>query len=114
MISEFTYENAKEDVEVRQLDLLRVKGKAIPIKVFELLARKGQVPAEKQRALADYAEGLSFYYDRKFDKAAVQFKKVLETLPTDGPSQLYLQRAEGYHSAPPPKDWDGVFVMTTK
>ncbi len=114
MISEFTYEKAKDDVEVRQLDLLRVKGKAIPIKVFELVARKGQLTEEQKKAFALYRDGLAFYMDRQFKKAVETFKKVLAIIPHDGPSEVYIQRAEGYMAAPPPKDWDGVYVMTTK
>ncbi|RME92714.1 MAG: HAMP domain-containing protein [Candidatus Hydrogenedentota bacterium] len=37
IISEFTYEEVKEDVIVRELDLIRVKGKKLPVKIFELL-----------------------------------------------------------------------------
>jgi adenylate cyclase len=114
MISEFTYEKAQNDVEVRVLDLLRVKGKAIPIKVFELAARKGELSPEQKQGFALYQEGLDFYLARQFKKAQEKLRKVLEVLPDDGPSQVYIQRADGYLAAPPPKDWDGVFVMTTK
>ncbi|MBI4396471.1 MAG: adenylate/guanylate cyclase domain-containing protein, partial [Elusimicrobia bacterium] len=114
MISEFTCEEAKDDIEVRVLDLLRVKGKTIPIKVFELLARKGQLTPDRQKAFALYQDGLNFYYDRKFEKALEKFKKVGEVLPEDGPSLLYMERCRDYAAAPPPKDWDGVYVMTTK
>jgi adenylate cyclase len=59
MISEFTYEKAKDAVEVRPLDLLRVKGKKIPINVYELAARKdGLAPAQKT-GFAAYQEGMT-------------------------------------------------------
>jgi adenylate cyclase len=114
MISEFTYEKAKNDVEVRELDLLRVKGKNIPIKVYELLAKKGALTADKAKTFALYRDGLAFYRDKMFDRAIDTFKSVLAALPDDGPSQLYIDRAEKYRAAPPPADWDGVFVMTSK
>ncbi len=114
MISEFTYEKVKNDVEARPLDMLRVKGKAIPIHVYELVARKGELSPDQTKAFALYGEGLSFYRDRKFDKALDNFRKVQQVLPNDGPSDVYIQRSQGYIAAPPPKDWDGVFVMTTK
>jgi adenylate cyclase len=114
MISEFTYEKAKDEIEVRQLDLLRVKGKAIPIKVFELAARKGELSPEQKKAFSLYGDGLAFYLDRKFKKALETLKKVLEFFPEDGPTQVYLERAERYIAVPPPKEWDGVYVMTTK
>ncbi|MFC2088634.1 CHASE2 domain-containing protein, partial [Calditrichota bacterium] len=40
MIGQNTYEMAKEEIIVRQLDLLRVKGKTAPIKVYELVGLK--------------------------------------------------------------------------
>ncbi|MCX7678938.1 MAG: adenylate/guanylate cyclase domain-containing protein [Spirochaetes bacterium] len=37
IISEFTYEHVKERVIARELDLVRVKGKELPVKIYELL-----------------------------------------------------------------------------
>ena len=38
IISEFTYQYVKDDVIVRELDLIRVKGKALPVKIYELMS----------------------------------------------------------------------------
>ena len=35
-------------------------------------------------------------------------------LPEDGPVALYRRRARALLAAPPPEDWDGVFVADTK
>jgi adenylate cyclase len=40
IISEFTYEYVKNHVVARELDLIRVKGKALPVKIYELVAIK--------------------------------------------------------------------------
>ena len=40
IISEFTYEYVKNHVIARELDLIRVKGKAQPVKIYELVALK--------------------------------------------------------------------------
>ncbi len=45
IISEFTYEHVKDDIIARELDLIRVKGKALPVKIFELLDVKEHVSA---------------------------------------------------------------------
>jgi adenylate cyclase len=37
IISEFTYEQVKEQVIARELDLIRVKGKELPVKIYELI-----------------------------------------------------------------------------
>jgi len=46
IISEFTFEMVKNDVIVRELDNIRVKGKTKPVKIYELLAVKGHDPSE--------------------------------------------------------------------
>jgi len=114
MISEFTYEKAKNDVEVRPLDLLRVKGKTVPIQVYELAARKGALDPSRQKAFDLYREGIALYRERKFDRAIGSFRGALALLPDDGPSTLYIERCEAFRASPPPPGWDGVFVMTTK
>ncbi len=40
IISEFTYQYVKDQVIVRELDLIKVKGKEKPVRIFELLAMK--------------------------------------------------------------------------
>ena len=114
MISEFTYEKAKDEVEVRPLDLMKLKGKTVPIQVYELIARKDRLTADQKKAFAAYAEGLTLYRAKKFTQAIESFKNSLAVLPDDGPSRLYIERCENFIAFPPPPTWDGVFVMTTK
>jgi adenylate cyclase len=40
IISEFTYEKVKDKVEVRYLDDVKVKGKDISVKIYELISIK--------------------------------------------------------------------------
>ena len=48
MISEFTYNKVKDKFLVRELDLIQVKGKNVPVKVFEVLARqRWNIPKRK-------------------------------------------------------------------
>lgn len=109
-----TYELAKPDIEAREVDMLRVKGKLMPVVVYELLARKGELSAEKQRVVDLYLEGLAAYKRRNFAAAKERFASALALDPSDGPSRVYLQRAQDYLEAPPPPDWDGVYVLKSK
>lgn len=70
--------------------------------------------AEKIEMLKFYNKGLEYYRNRMFTEAKEQFKKCLELIPEDGPSQIYIERCEVFIKTPPPPDWDGVFVMTNK
>ncbi len=114
MVSETTYAAAKDEIEVRELDLLRVKGKKLPIKVFELVSKKGGLTEEQKKAFAIYDSALELYRKRDFKSALSKFGQVTEILPKDGPSETYSGRCNDYLKTPPPADWDGVFVMTTK
>ncbi|MFH1091587.1 MAG: adenylate/guanylate cyclase domain-containing protein, partial [Pseudomonadota bacterium] len=114
MISESTYQEVEGQVEVRELDLLRVKGKKEPIRVFELVAEKGGTPAKKAEVIARYNQGLSLYRDMDFSAAERSFLQALEIDPEDGPSKTYIERCRAYQQQPPPVDWDRVFTMTSK
>jgi len=50
----------------------------------------------------------------EFEDARKQFALALKINPEDGPSKVYYARCKHYIENPPPEDWDGVFVMSTK
>jgi len=113
IISEYTYEKVKEEVLVRELDAVRVKGKKLPVKIFELLGEKKDAPLHEDY-VKTFEEGLSLYRARKFDEAMALFNRTLEIHSGDPPSLIYLKRCEELKDNPPPEDWDGVFTMTRK
>jgi len=69
---------------------------------------------QKEELLKYYNLGLAAYKQRKWDEAIGAFEAALKVAPDDGPSELYLDRAKNYKQTPPPENWDGVFIMTTK
>ncbi|MCC6139704.1 MAG: adenylate/guanylate cyclase domain-containing protein [Nitrospira sp.] len=109
-----TYELAAGDIDAREVDRLRVKGKQEPVVVFELLARKGDLPDERHPVIEAYRAGLVAYKQRDFAAAATQFEAALARDPQDGPSRVYLARAKEYLMVPPPAEWDGVYDLTSK
>ncbi len=109
-----TYELAAQDIEAREVDCLRVKGKNEPVVVFELLARKGGLSAEQQDVMKAYVGGLEAYRRRDFTSAEAQFQAALALDPRDGPSRVYLERAKEYLVAAPPENWDGVYELKSK
>ena len=114
MASEATYEGARQAVEGRELGRILVLGKAIPIRVYELLAKKGELPAPWPQALPLYEAGLARLYGREFDQAAAAFEGVLKLVPHDGPASYHLKAARAFAAAPPAPDWDGVIRLTAK
>lgn len=114
LIGENTYALAKEDIEAREIDWIRVKGKKQPVRVYEVLAKKGGLSRDKARVLETYGEGLRAYRSRDWERALRRFQEALGTDPQDGPSRVYLARCEEFRRSPPPADWDGVYEMKTK
>ena len=114
MISGSTYELAKDDIDSRQLDIIRVVGKNEPVAVHELLARKNETSSEMSGVVEQYMKGLKLYQDRNFSDAIAEFEKVLTIDSEDGPSQTYIKRCGMFLESPPEKDWDGVFTFTEK
>ena len=109
-----TAELAKDDVEAREVDLLRVKGKTKPVVVYELLARKGALSPQRMKLMTLYYEGVAAYKDRNFSLAHARFNDALELDPADGPSKVYLARSRHYLENPPSASWDGVYELTAK
>jgi adenylate cyclase len=115
VISQTTLDEVKDEgFVVRILDLVAVKGKAQPVAVYELIGRPGQFGRFTPELLALYERGIQLYRAQEFEDAAAAFHEFLDHVPNDGPSMMYLERCDDLVAAPPPQDWDGVYVMTHK
>jgi class 3 adenylate cyclase/CHASE2 domain-containing sensor protein len=95
----------------RELDAIRVKGRASPVKIYELLAEAGQETPQQAAAAATYAQGLAHWRAREFDAAAKCFERVADV---DKPSALFLSRAKAFASDPPGPDWEPVSTLDAK
>lgn len=115
LISESTYAAAGHTFITRELDIIRVKGKQVPIRIYELLGRDDQDVAEElMQALPLFDQGLRAYRAGAFEAAETHFAAVHEIVPDDGPTNLFIQRCRAFGETPPPAGWNGVFEMTTK
>ena len=111
-ISEYTYEPAKEAIEVRELDLIRVMGIKTPVRIYELVAEKVQLSEEKTKAFKYFAKGLELYRDQQWDESAKYFNAVNKFIPNDPPSSKYIQLCKDMQAKPPATDGDGVYEAT--
>ena len=113
MTSEDVFNEAKALLDARYLGQIRVVGKAIPVKVYEPFARKGEASPEIAKMLPLYETGVANFYAGKYKESAKDFKAALAARPEDGPSQFYIEQAEKYIKEPP-KEWDGTFNLESK
>jgi adenylate cyclase len=111
MIGPRTYELAKDAIEARELDWVRVPGKTIAVATYELIALKGQMTPQQHQLCALYARALALYRQAQFADALPLLTEALRQKPDDGPSKVLAARCEQY-AAEPPKDFEPVTNLT--
>ncbi|HAE23537.1 MAG TPA: hypothetical protein DCG47_14650 [Spirochaetaceae bacterium] len=114
MASEYTWQATKDDFRYRELDIIRVVGKAEPIRVFELIGLKGGLSDAREAVLASFDSGLALYRQRRWKEALNAFTAALRVDMADGPSRVYYARCRKFLSSPPAADWDGVSSLSSK
>ncbi len=115
VMSEHTYKPCADQVIVRELDKIRVKGKSNPVEIYELIGLKNEpLSSEKQEIIEHYHKGREFYLNRQFARALGEFGIVMEIDNDDKAAKLHLERCQHWLTTPPPENWDGVWTLTEK
>ncbi|MEX1115879.1 MAG: adenylate/guanylate cyclase domain-containing protein [Akkermansiaceae bacterium] len=114
ILSESTWQLARENFEARLLDVVAVKGKSIPVRIYELLGEKGSLDPARTCFVADYEQALGCYLARQFAEGAERFSQLMELDPTDQASALLHLRCQHYLVQPPPATWQGEYVLDHK
>jgi adenylate cyclase len=115
-ISESVRNLIGDDFLVRRLGLIVLKGKTKPTVVFEVLAEKSDLGQSKISAevVAQYEEAFDHFLARRFAEAEAGFSACKKIYPDDYCVNEYLTASREFSAEPPPPDWDGRIVMTTK
>jgi class 3 adenylate cyclase/HAMP domain-containing protein len=111
IFSESVYRKVKDKIPCRMVDKVVVKGKTKGENIYT--AKKG-LSAEEVKAWKFHHAGLALYYRRKFREAKRYFSAADKYLGKDFLAEMYLKRCDQYISAPPPAEWSGVEVLTSK
>jgi adenylate cyclase len=110
LVSEATYMHAKDRLLFRLIDSVKLKGKTLPLEVYELLGTPEGVADNRKRLNDAYAVALQAYQGREFSKASIQFQKAYELSgQTDHASLILRDRSGQYDLNPPTEEWDGSF-----
>jgi adenylate cyclase len=110
MISETTVAKLGGAVDVRELDRIAVKGKDLPVTVFEVLDEVGVTDPSWIARARRFEEGLAKYRAMDF-KGAIE---IFESNSGDEPSEIFAARCKHFLEEPPPDNWNGVWVMKEK
>jgi len=127
-ISEDTQKHLEEGKFIyRSLDTIRVVGKSLPVKTFELLAKADCENKDTLNKLVEiWEQAREAYLAMEWDTAKELFTKCLDYEPhlperdpgsKSCPSLVYIQRCIAYKENPPVapgETWDGVFTATSK
>ncbi|WP_028842356.1 MULTISPECIES: CHASE2 domain-containing protein [Thermodesulfovibrio] len=111
IISESTFNGIvnKEQIFIRELDLIRVKGKKEPVKIYEVMEEDSPLIS----VVKDFEKALHLYRNCMFKEALKIFTYIHEEF-SDQVSSIYEERCKDYILNPPPSDWDRVYTAREK
>ena len=114
LISDFTYSKLKGTYQIRYIDDVIVKGKTEPVGVREVLDyHDSSTFPNLMDTVNHFNEGRVSFKAGNWDKGIKSFKECLKANPEDNLSKTYIERCE-IMKKENPKNWDGVWIMTSK
>ena len=111
LVGESTYQRTSSVCRYRELDIIRVVGKQLPVRIYE---PAGFSPGISEATIEQFNAALVLYRERKWHEAQERFTSISRQLPEDRPCKIYIERCEYFAKNPPPEDWDGVFNRDEK
>lgn len=111
ILSKSVFRKVGSALPCRFVDLVQVKGRTTGESIYTV--KQSLTDAEKA-AWKYYHAGIKQFFARNFTGARDLFVKALEYLPADYLCGMYVQRCDDYTASPPPADWSGVDVKTSK
>ena len=115
LVGASTAELVRDEVYLRSVARVQVKGKIKPADVFTFVGgRDESVDPELLKWLETYEEGLEKFRVRDFTEAKILFSRFLEFYPDDPLGKMYLERTLEYEQTPPDEAWEAVEVFEKK
>lgn len=106
------------DYATLEIDSIRVKGKTIPVTIYTLVGKPEVAQSAEFKALKDvHDQMLAAYRGQRWDECEsliARARTLAEPFGVVPLYQTYEDRIAEYRADPPPADWDGVYVATSK
>ncbi|MEJ0011226.1 MAG: adenylate/guanylate cyclase domain-containing protein [Bauldia sp.] len=115
VLGEPTVERIK-DIRPIELDLMRVKGRAKPTRIYTAAEALGLSSDQYLTLMSRHEPMLATYRSQNWDGAEAAIAEC-EAFGVHGLAALYgvyRHRITEWRSSPPPADWDGTFTATSK
>lgn len=100
-----------QSIEVRFIDMVKVKGKSKSISIYEVL-EKSEI--EKIKTKTEFERALQFIRKQRLAEAKVILTRLHSSDLTDTTVSLFLDRCEQYLIEGLPSEWDGIEIMKSK
>ncbi len=115
LVGQDTAEAVQNEMLLRPLGKIAVKGKTQAAFVYELVADKKDALPEQEEFITQYADALQYFIDKDFTRALPLFQKC-STSPRgqDAPSLFMTQICQKFINTPPDATWEGIIVMKEK
>jgi adenylate cyclase len=113
MVTEYT-QAAVPGLVSREIDLVRVKGKDTPVRLYEPLGFAGEVDSATAACLAQHLAALALFREQRWDASQAAFEHLAATDPERVIYKMYLDRIAHFREEPPAADWDGVYTHKEK
>lgn len=116
LASETTKALAADEYLFRRIDRIRVVGKQEAVGIFELIGASADETAAGETGRIDSFGRILDAYDRRdWTGAFEQIARHRAAFPAPDPVvALYEDRCRRFAAEPPPPDWDGVYIFTSK
>jgi adenylate cyclase len=111
LVGEETARGAKRDFLLRRVDRTVVKGKSLPVKIYELVAWSARASDEQRSRVSRFHSALGLFLKRRFVEAEQAFEALASR---DETASVYRERARLYVENPPPKRWDRAWALESK
>jgi len=114
LVGENTYEATKNNFFYLKVDDLQVKGKSVGLSIYTVLDDMNENSDRKSQKLHEQMH--ESYKAQKFDEAIWHCERLMRHF--DGKMEKYytmwIERCEYMKTQKLPKDWNGVFIATSK
>jgi adenylate cyclase len=114
IVSEETWLHARDALDTRELDCIRVVGKNEPVRIFEVIGLKGEADERRGELTTRFEAALRDFRAGGIAPARTGFEDCLRLCPGDRPSAVFLERITLLERAGIPSGWDGVWTLKDK
>ena len=114
IISESTYRYVSDKFLIRPLDVVTVRGRKEPVKIYDLVADLGESVSPKARGFCKYfGIALDYYLEKKWNKALEVLLQLKRHFPHDTSIAHFIKRCMDFRAKPEGSmdQWDGSVVL---